>query len=213
MSDDGSRVARRVVIGSAVVLGLVLAVPLFALGSGYYRHFYLPSENMAPTLVLNDRVLASMTGPGELRRGDIVLIAVNDQFYVKRVAALPGDRIAMQEGVVILNGRPVAQRFLHEEPYESSLGTRARRLAEQFPAEAQAHEIYDLQHTEFDDMDEQIVARDRVFVLGDNRDMSADSRVPRDMMGLEQVPLTDVRGLALYRTWGANGWSGEKLNR
>jgi signal peptidase I len=125
---------------SYAVLGAALAVWLLSLGlsqalRSHYRVFYLPSEAMSPTLEKNDRIVAAMKKVGPLRSGDIILFDVRDSVYIKRIAALPGDRIAMRDGIVILNGRPVPQRFLREEPVATkSAAGRARRLAERFRA-------------------------------------------------------------------------------
>jgi len=179
---------------------------------GYYKSFYTPAESMAPTLLVNDRFVASMRGPGELRRGDIIVFDVGGPIYVKRVAALAGDRIAMRDGVVVLNGRPVPQRLVRSERIESlGMLTEVRRLSEQFPGEAAPHEIYDSGDWSFDDMAERVVAPGHVFVLGDNRDHSADSRVPRAEMGVEQLPIADIRGRALFHTWGPSGRMGVPL--
>jgi signal peptidase I len=192
-----------------VVIGLL--VPDFT--NKYYKTFYMPAESMAPTLLVNDRLLASMRGPGVLRRGDIILFNVGAAIYVKRVAGLPGDRIAMENGAVILNGRAVAQRLLGVDRVPvSAFGVEARRLSEQFAGESVAHQIYDSGYSPNDDMPEQLVAPGHVFVLGDNRDHSADSRVARDEMGVEQLPIGDIRGRALFRTWGPSGRTGEPLN-
>jgi signal peptidase I len=182
-------------------------------GWHHYRTFYLPAESMAPTLLRNDRLVASMRGPGAPRRGDVVLLDVGDSIYVKRVAALPGDRIGMVDGVVILNGRPVAQRYLRTDHIQPGWqGSRARRLAERFPGEAAPHEIYDTGYSQGDDMAERVVAPGHVFVLGDNRDMSADSRFSREEMGVEQLPIRDIRGRALFYLWGPSGRMGEPIN-
>jgi signal peptidase I len=195
---------------AVTVLGAML-VPLM---HGFYKPFYIPSEAMRPTLLVNDRLLASMQGPGELRRGDIILFEVGSAIYIKRVAALPGDRIAMREGIVILNGSPVAQRFVRTETVaEGPWGNQARKLTEQLPGESRAHEIYDMGASPGDDMAEQTVRPDHVFVLGDNRDQSADSRYSRSEMGVEQLPIADIRGKALFHTWGPSGRMGEPFNR
>jgi signal peptidase I len=192
-----------------VAIGPFLSVPAL----GYYRTFYTPAEAMAPTLLANDRLLASMRGAGDLGRGDIILFDVGQSIYVKRVAALPGDRIAMIDGVVILNGRPVAQRYLRTDHIQPGWqGSRARRLAERFPGEATPHEIYDTGYSQGDDMEERLVAPGHVFVLGDNRDMSADSRFSREEMGVEQLPVRDIRGRALFYLWGPSGRMGEPIN-
>ena len=202
------------------LLGVVLLIVgignlLSDAARSYYRVFYLPSDAMMPTLNVNDRLLASMHGAGDLRRGDIVLLEVSGgPTYIKRVAALPGDRIEIANGIVILNSRPVTQRFLRAEAVEPGIyGTKVRRLAEQFPGEASPHEIYDLGNSSGDDMAEQRVLPGRVFVLGDNRDQSADSRHLREEMGLEQVPIADIGGHALFYLWGPSGRMGGSLNR
>jgi len=196
------------------LLGILTANLLVEALHRFYKPFYLPADSMAPTLLVDDRLIAAMRAPAELRRGDILLFDVGGSMYIKRVAALPGDRIAMRGGTVILNGRPVEQHFVRTEQVAQMLGpASARRLAEQFPGEAQPHEIYDFGPGPFDDLAEQRVAPDHVFVLGDNRDHSADSRVPRDEMGVEQVPLADIRGRALFYTWGPSGRMGESLTR
>ena len=171
---------------------------------GFYKPFYLPAQGMAPTLVKNDRILASMSRIDELRRGDVILLNAHDSIYVKRIAGLPGDRIALRDGVVLLNGRAVRQRVLGRESITDFSGrATATRVAEQFPGEAKAHHIYDLGTTEYDDVLEQVVAPGHIFVLGDNRDRSADSRVPREDMGVEQVRISDVRGRPLFFNWGS----------
>ena len=192
-----------VLVGAACLLLLEGARKLRELS---YKAYYLPAESMSPTLVRNDRFVAAMGLPDDLGRGDIVILKVRDSAYVKRVAALAGDRIAMRGGIVILNGRPVPQRFVGRDGA-------ARRLAERFPGEPSEHRVYDLGDERFDHMSERVVPSGHIFVLGDNRDKSADSRVPRAEMGVEMVPITDVLGRAAFRTWGPSGKTGESLTR
>lgn len=192
---------------AALVLVIGLNWPLSNFARSHYRNFYLPSESMEPTLALGDKFVAHMRRPAQLHRGDIVLVnARGGSIYVKRVAGLPGDRIAVQGGIVILNGRPVPQRPIREERIAGRTGeTSARRLAEQFPGEASPHAIYDTGVSPGDDFAEQRVAPGRLFLLGDNRDHAADSRFSRAEWGLEQVPLADVRGVPLFFYWTTGG--------
>jgi signal peptidase I len=198
---------RRVAWGMTVAIAGVIAILIVALvaafGSGYVRNFYLPSEAMAPTLEKGDRFVAFMDGGGDLKRGDIVLVAVDKSTYVKRVAALAGDTIGLTDGNVILNGRTVPQRFVKEELRPEVPGAPpARRLAEQFPGEAAPHEILDMGWSDVDTYSERRVPPGFVFVLGDNRDRSADSRVPRAAMGVDLLPVGDVKGRPLFCTMG-----------
>jgi signal peptidase I len=182
---------------------MVAGQGLVALMHGYYRPFYIPADGMLPTMEREDRILAAMDGAERLRRGDVVLVrAATGAIYVKRVAALAGDRIALSGGNVLLNGRPVAQRLVGTDRLElSGQPVQARRLVERLPGEQGEHEIYDTGWTQFDDFAEAAVRPGHVFLLGDNRDMSADSRVPRAQMGLEQVPLRDIVGRPLFFAW------------
>lgn len=202
-----SPAARRIAWGLAIAIAGVIAIPMVVLVaafmSGYLRNFYLPSEAMAPTLEKGDRFVAVMGGGGDLKRGDIVLVAVGKSTYVKRVAALAGDTIGLTDGNVILNGRTVPQRFVKEELRPEVPGAPpARRLAERFPGETASHEILDMGSSDVDTYPERRVPPGFVFVLGDNRDRSADSRVPRAAMGVELLPVGDVKGRPLFCTAG-----------
>lgn len=199
------------------ILAAAIAAPalLLALNTAaqrQVRHFHISSEAMMPGLVKDDRLIASMRGPGELRRGDIILFRMPGSVYIKRVAALPGDRIAMRGGVVILNGRAVPQRFVRDETISDFTGRiPVKRLAERFPGEVSDHEIYDSGPSEFDEMEERTIPSGRLFVMGDHRDRTADSRVSREQMGVELLPVSDVLGKALFRTWGPSRKFGQPL--
>jgi signal peptidase I len=179
-----------------------------------YRNFYTPAQSMAPTLLKNDRFIAYMQG-GEFHRGDMVLVPTHrGDIYIKRIAALPGDRIAMRDGQVVLNGSSVAQRFRRTERIKDGvIPLDARRLQEQFPGEARPHEIYDYGASPGDEMPEQTVRPDHIFLLGDNRDRSADSRFSQEDSGLEQVPIASVAGRPLYFSWGSSRPMGSPLSR
>ena len=184
------------------------------------RTFYIPSEAMEPTLRKGDRILAAIqsfepdqTGPRPLRRGDIILLNVGENLYIKRVAALPGDRFEMIEGVVFLNGRRVPQRYLRDERIESSVAPgMASRFSEQFPGERSPHEIYDTGYSQGDDFAALRIPPGHLFVLGDNRDHSADSRFRREEQGVSLLPITDVIGLARSIYWRpGSGFDGTPL--
>jgi signal peptidase I len=94
----------------------------------------------------------------DVRRGDILMIDVDGATYISRVAALPGDRFDMRQGVVVLNGRPVTHRLIG---VEGDL----RRLAERFPGEGSDHQIYDTGSGPVDDVEAQTIPSGHFFVL------------------------------------------------
>jgi signal peptidase I len=203
-------------IGAAVLIALPVAALSVAASAGSLRSFYLPSEAMAPTLMKGDRLIASMKGPGDLHRGDVILFdgPHEPDIWVKRVAGLPGDRIEVRNGIVYLNGRAVAQRQVGVDRIEEPvMGVRqARRLAEQFPGEKRPHLIWDITYSpELDDFPETLVAPGHVFVLGDNRDQSADSRVSPERMGVDQLPIAKIRGKPLFHSLFSSKRIGERI--
>lgn len=162
--------------------------------------YYIPSEAMAPTLLKNDRILAASGAGAPFVRGEVILFRTGrGTTYIKRIAGLAGDRIGLAGGKVVLNGRLVPQLPLGMAkggctgPGEASA---AQRMGEAFPGEAHRHEIYDCGPSFEDDFAEQRVAPGHLFVLGDNRDDSADSRVAPEFGGVAQVAIADVVGRA-----------------
>lgn len=171
----------------------------------FYKPFYLPAESMAPTLNLNEKVVADMRGGRNPARGDIIFVEAGRGIYVKRVAALAGDRIEMRDGVPIINGVAAHQRNKGMTRYLGFNGMKdARLIAEQLPGEGSSHDILDLGYTDIDDMPEVTVPPGHIFLLGDNRDVSADSRVPRYRNGLEMVPIGNIVGRPLFIHWSAD---------
>jgi len=193
-------------IGLALLALLAAPIDFILIGglTGSWKQMYIPSEGMEPTLKKGDRLVAWTRRPAGIRRGDILLFSVGGNVtFVQRVVAVGGDRIEMIGGRVAINGQPVPQRRVGSA--RGFNGAPAAVLTEQFPGERAPHRIYDSGYTSADDMAEQLVAPGHLFLLGDNRDASADSRVPRAQGGVEQVPLADVRGAPWFFTWTTEG--------
>jgi signal peptidase I len=192
---------------SALVLSLLVKTFLI-------QAFWVPSASMHDTLLENDRILVSKLVPGPLRlhRGDIVVFkdpggwlegqtvapatgfqqGVNDvltfvglrpvdagQHLVKRVLGLPGDHIVCTDPAahVTVNG------VVLDEPY----------LA---PGSQPCGVVFDT-----------TVPPDSLWVMGDNRDDSLDSRYHQGQPGGGSIPEANVVGVAFVTVWPADRWA------
>ncbi len=154
---------------------LVISLVAFALVFGFVRPFvleafYIPSESMVPTLEVGDRVFVNkfVYRVTEPERGDIVVfesVDGGDEALIKRVVGLPGDTIAVRSGTLYVNGEPQKEPYLNRQPLDESFYGPI------------------------------LVPPGHVFVMGDNRANSADSRV------FGPVPKENIKGEAFLRFW------------
>lgn len=125
------------------------------------------SDSMTPTLVEGDIVVSVKTG--DLEPGDVIAFYYNNKILVKRVIAGPGDWVDMDEdGTVYVNGEPL------EEPY--------------------------LQEKAFGECDIQLpyqVPESRIFVMGDHRSVSIDSRSTT----IGCIAQEHIVGKLIFRVW------------
>ncbi len=219
------------------------------------KPFYIPSISMMPNLLVGDRLVVSKYPygwnwssvsfhllprgtwralGGTPQYGDIVIAVPRNRTddLIKRVVALPGDRIAVVHGQIVLNGKPVPQMvepqvqipadpqltcddgeycYYAFEQYRTRLPSGREvfelpTLRETMPNGATYLIIKDNPQDPYDNMDELQVPEGHVFLMGDNRDHSADSRVPLDGHGLGgPVPLSDIGGRAEFVTFSLDG--------
>ena len=193
---------RRAPIAAAALLLALLLWPASP-AAARLRPWAVGSESMAPTMAEGDLLMAWMGRPDPLRRGDIVLVEVpGGGIYIERIAGLPGDRIELVDGIIFLNGQAVEQRFIRVDRFDTRYerSQSAERLVEQFPGEAQPHEIYDTGPSAGDDFPPLLVPPGHLFLLGDNRDRSADSRFSSDdrNRGVGLAPIEKIRGTILF---------------
>jgi signal peptidase I len=185
------------------VMVLALSSPLL-IRAYLFQPFNVPAGSMIPTLLVGDYFFASKYAyrvwRAEPARGDVVVFLLpkdNSTVYVKRVAGLPGDRIQMKAGLLHINDVPVARErlpdFTGEEPCGSGDPASTKRWRETLPNGA-SYETLDCVDVGFyDNTNVYTVPEGRIFVLGDNRDNSTDSRA---LSAIGYVPLTNVIGRA-----------------
>jgi signal peptidase I len=181
--------------------------------------FNIPSGSMIPTLLVGDFLFVSKFSYGYSKhslpfslplwegrvfarlpdRGDVVVFKLpkdNRTDYIKRVVGLPGDRIQVTGGILHINGAAV-RRQPSGTVIDSDWGMRmeVRRYIETLP-EGRRHFIAERRDDDFNDNTREfLVPANHVFVMGDNRDNSADSRV-MDAVGF--VPLVNLVGRAEF---------------
>jgi signal peptidase I len=160
-------------------------------------------------------------------RGDIVILTPKDQSsdYIKRVIGLPGDTIELRGGQVFLNGVGVQQEVRPDiaipvdanspcGPLEfaGARGTDASGNAicslpivrETLP-NGVTYDVIDLGPNMSDDVAPVIIPENHVYLLGDNRDQSADSRVASPL-GLDgSIPWENIGGRAEFITFSLDG--------
>jgi signal peptidase I len=204
--------------GSADLVVIVLLA--MAAKTALAEPFYVPSGSMEPTLLIGDELLATKfpygygtaslpsfidVAPSERvlgalpKRGDVVVFrwpGDPSQTWVKRVIGLPGDHIALHAGRVYIDGTPVGLKPDGDGEMKMDDGSmmRAARYIETLPG-GRTHTIFKtMSRSAFDNIDEITVPAGRIFVMGDNRDHSADSRVPLAQGGVGLLPVENLVG-------------------
>jgi signal peptidase I len=174
-----------------VVIVLVALLVSWGVRTFLVRSFFIPSASMEQTLLIGDRILVNELVPGvmDLHRGDVVvfedpggwLAAGEGDDLVKRVIGLPGDTVSCcdSEGRLRVDGEPL------DEPYLN--------VPEGDPASLTPFEV--------------TVPDGALWVMGDNRERSADSRshVTGPYEGF--VPLDHVVGRATVVFWPLGRWA------
>ena len=166
--------------GGGLVEYVVILLVSFALVFGFVRPFvvepfWIPSESMVPTLLVDDRLLVNkfIYRFAEPERGDIVVfegVESGDEDLIKRVVGVPGDEVAVRRGKLYLNGEPQKEPYVVEDPCLRYLPKTCAFGSTTVP---EGH----------------------VFVMGDNRANSRDSRF------FGPLPEGNIEGKAFLRFW------------
>ena len=154
---------------------LIILIIAFTLVFGFIRPFVLeafqvPSESMIPTLQVGDRFMANkfIYRFSEPQRDDVIVfrsVEGGEEDLVKRVVALPGDEVTVQNGVLSVNGERQEEPYLNKRLPDSGFYGPTR------------------------------VPEGHVFVMGDNRGNSRDSRF------FGPVPMENIEGEAVVSFW------------
>ncbi len=186
-----------------------------------YGYSYLsPSFNVLPEM--SGRVFGSLPD-----HGDIVVLKSprTKDDWIKRVIGLPGDTVQMKDGVLWLNGKPVSK--VAEAPIEipvsansdctspidqqyrvtnaqGTLVCRYPRFRETLP-NGRSYDVLDLADTPQDNTEPVLIPEGHVFVMGDNRDNSEDSRFDPLVGGIGLLPVENLVGRAEFTTFSLDG--------
>ncbi|MGW0390146.1 signal peptidase I [Streptomyces sp. NPDC003042] len=171
--------------GLAVAIGFVLFLGGFVWGAVVYQPYTVPTDSMVPTVNPGDRVLAQRIEGGDVRRGDVVVFTDSmwsDSPMVKRVVAVGGDTVSCcgQGGRLSVNGKELDEPYLdlpRSGPQDAASGT-----ASGSPFEVK-------------------VPEGNLFLLGDRRGASIDSRAHLQEAGQGTVPRSAVSARVDALAW------------
>lgn len=196
-------------IGASLIGMIILSMTTNYIRNNLVETFTIPSSSMSPTILQGDLLFADKryNCPGckhHAQRGDIaIFIYPNNRslYYIKRIIGLPDDRVSIKDQTVYINGQPLTQSTAQEGAQNI--------VTEQ--TETTGTEGYQVKWDKDDqaDMAEITVPPGSVFVMGDNRSATKDSRK------FGTVPLMDVVGKArqLWYSSGENGVRWERLGK
>ena len=208
----------------AIVIAVALALAIRAF---VFQPFKIPSGSMLPTLLVGDHILINKFVYGtripltdkiffpfsKIDRGDIVVFKLGDDnatdfpmpgkgaFYVKRTVGIAGDEIDISGRDVLINGRAVAQVYSGNYEYPDQKFFSVADRYEQSLSGKDFSVIYKKGNSSTTSGKMSfplVVPKDRIFVMGDNRDNSYDSR----FWGF--VPVENVYGKAFMIHWSWN---------
>ncbi len=185
-------VAREYLESIVVAVILALFIRTFAV-----QAFKIPTGSMETNLLIGDHLLVNklvyspslasweraLLGKKQIQRGHVVVFKFPEEpsrDFIKRVIGLPGETVEIRDKQVFIDGKPI------EEPYARFLEPPLRHDDPEYGLRGEATR---------DNWGPEVVPEGQLFVMGDNRDNSRDSRVWRFL------PVDQVKGRALLVYW------------
>ena len=209
-----------------VIYAVAIALVIRSLA---YEPFNIPSGSMLPTLLIGDYLFVSKYPYGYSRhsfpfsppvmegrvwespveRGDIVVFKLprdNSTDYIKRIVGLPGDKLQVSNGLLLINGKPVQREFMGNAVVEGEdRRGPVRKFRETLP-NGRSYITLDLyDNSDGDNTEVFTVPAEHYFAMGDNRDNSSDSRFAPERGGVGYIPAENLVGRAEFRFFSISG--------
>jgi|SRR5579862_7066256 len=209
-----------------IVYAVVIAI---FIRTFFYEPFSIPSASMVPTLLVGDYLFVSKFSYGysryslplglplfsgrlffhEPKRGDVAVFKLPRDpsvDFIKRIVGLPGDKLQMKDGILNINGEPIKRERVGPYFYEENSRASAYiQYIETLP-NGYRHDIIEISDEgPLDNTGVFTVPPGTYFMMGDNRDNSADSRDPDS--GVGYVPAENIVGRAEFIFFSTNGYA------
>lgn len=185
---------KKEIINNVIWFASLLLI-LFLVRTFVFSPVAVSGDSMVPTLKDKERVMQVKLG--EIKRFDIVTFPAPDQpgqNYIKRVIGLPGDTVAFKKDELYINGEKVEETYLKDVKKELSEDEYYTYYTDQ--ASGKAYTDFSLKDIKGIEVEK--IPEGKVFVLGDNRPISKDSRY----IGL--INIKDITGDVKVRFWPLN---------
>lgn len=158
------------------LVSIIVAVALaFCIRTFIFEPYLVEGSSMFPSLVSHERLIVDKCSyfVRNPKRGEIIVFRYpkdESRDFIKRVIAVGGDTVEMRNGTVLVNGKKVEENYIYKDDPKGPNHSNYRKS---------------------------VVPQEHIFVLGDNRNNSEDSR----FADVDFVPLKLVKGRAAFSFW------------